>query len=302
MIRIHLSQSCLRVDGFLHRLWYEWFRDIGDVFNGMWFIFNSSCLEPASPIPGTYVSFSDQIIWNWNTVARATGYTRYVWAYNGCGYSTPVNLTQSTLTCLICGDPFIISHVAGEVAPVDKTVTYGTVNNIPGELTKCWITSNLGADHQATAVNDAAEASAGWYWQFNRKQGYKHDGTTRTPNTAWITDIIEDSEWLPANDPCVLELGNGWRLPTKTEWTNVDVTGVWTNWSGPWNSLLKMHAAGYLYYGDGLLRNRGSYGIYWSITQSQSDYAWELYFHSSQSIMYDFYKANAFTARCIRDN
>ena len=89
---------------------------------------------------------------------------------------------------LYCGDPLTINHlVSGGVAPVDKTVTYGTVTNIPGETSKCWITSNLGADHQATAVNDATEASAGWYWQFNRKQGYKHDGTTRTPNTTWIT-------------------------------------------------------------------------------------------------------------------
>ena len=61
--------------------------------------------------------------------------------------------------------------MAGTVAPVDKTVTYGTVTNIPGETSKCWITSNLGADHQATAVNDATEASAGWYWQFNRHTG-----------------------------------------------------------------------------------------------------------------------------------
>ena len=118
-----------------------------------------------------------------------------------------------------------INHVAsGGVAPVDKTVTYGTVTNIPGETSKCWITSNLGADHQATAVNDATEASAGWYWQFNRMQGYKHDGTTRTPNTTWITSINENLDWQAANDPCALELGNGWRIPTYTEWTNVDAS------------------------------------------------------------------------------
>ena len=48
-----------------------------------------------------------------------------------------------------CGLPFTISHTAGTVAPVDKTVSYGTVTNIPGEETKCWITSNLGADGEA---------------------------------------------------------------------------------------------------------------------------------------------------------
>ena len=45
-----------------------------------------------------------------------------------------------------CGSNITISHVAGAVAPVTKTTTYGTVTNIPGEPTKCWITSNLGAD------------------------------------------------------------------------------------------------------------------------------------------------------------
>jgi hypothetical protein len=49
---------------------------------------------------------------------------------------------------------------------VNKTTTCGTVNNIPGEPAKCWITSNLGSDHQATAVNDNTEPLAGWYCQF----------------------------------------------------------------------------------------------------------------------------------------
>ncbi len=134
--------------------------------------------------------------------------------------------------------------MAGAVAPVAKSVTYGTVTNIPGEPSKCWITSNLGASQQATAVNDATEASAGWYWQFNRKQGYKHDGTTRTPNTTWIGSISETSDWVTANDPCTIELGSGWRIPTSTEWTNVDASGGWTDRNGPWTSGLKLHPAG----------------------------------------------------------
>jgi len=230
---------------------------------------------PAAPAAGTHVSTQTQITWNWNTVSGATGYrwsnvndfstatemglttskiegsltcgtlyTRYAWAYNGCGYSTPVTLTQSTIACW-CGDPFTINHVtSGGVAPVDKSVTYGTVTNIPGETSKCWITRNLGASQQATAVNDATEASAGWYWQFNRKQGYKHDGSTLTPSWT-ITSIDESSDWTLLNDPCALELGAGWRIPTLTEWCNVDNSGGWTNWNGPWSSNLKMHAAGY---------------------------------------------------------
>ncbi|NQV02211.1 MAG: hypothetical protein HQ542_06175, partial [Bacteroidia bacterium] len=144
----------------------------------------------ASPASGFHVPSTNQITWKWNPVPGAPGYkwsasndyamaidigtdiaytetgldcetsyTRYVWAYNGCGNSVLVSLTQSTLLCwAACGDSLQIYHMADTIAPVDKLATYGTVQNIPGEETKCWITSNLGADHQAIAVNDATEA------------------------------------------------------------------------------------------------------------------------------------------------
>jgi hypothetical protein len=199
-----------------------------------------------------------------------------------------------------CGNSITINHKGGVVAPVDKTVTYGTTNNITGELTKCWITRNLGASQQATVVSDATEASAGWYWQFNRKQGYKYEGTTRTPNTAWITSISENSDWLSANDPCTNELGNSWRIPTYTEWTNVDAS--WTNWNGPYGSALKLHAAGNLYTNDGILRERGSYGYYWSSTQGSVSNGWSLYFYSALSGMSSATtKPYGFPLRCVRD-
>ena len=192
-------------------------------------------------------------------------YTAYVEGYpKRILFDNPVTSETYTFTMhsFVCGDSITINFVAGAVAPVNKTATYGTVTNIPGATTKCWITSNLGADHQATAVNDATEPSAGWYWQFNRMQGYKHDGITRTPNSAWIYPISENSDLIPANDPCALELGNGWRIPINTEWINVNASGNWTNWNGPWNSALKMHAAGGLLFTDGSLVNRGSIGSY----------------------------------------
>ncbi|MEI7727653.1 MAG: hypothetical protein WCK09_21270, partial [Bacteroidota bacterium] len=41
-----------------------------------------------------------------------------------------------------CGSPITINHDSlGGVAPVNKTITYATVTNIPGEPAKCWITS-----------------------------------------------------------------------------------------------------------------------------------------------------------------
>lgn len=192
------------------------------------------------------------------------------------------------------------AHVAGTVAPVNKTVTYGLVSNISGEPAKCWITRNLGASQQATVVSDATEASAGWYWQFNRKQGRKHDGTTLTP--AWTTTSInENSNWTAAEDPCTIELGSPWRIPTLTEWTNVDNAYNWTTWSGPFSSALKIHAAGNLGTSNGALSGRGSAGYYWSSAQNSNTTASALTSYSADCSMNSYSKPVGFTVRCIKE-
>ena len=284
-----------------------------------------------SPIPGVNIPSPTTIIWNWNTVSWATGYkwnttndiisatematattktetgltcgtgyTRFVWAYNGCVYSAPVSLTQGTLACPVCGTSITINHVAGAVAPVTKTVTYDIVTNIPGLTYVCWITRNLGASQQATAVSDATEASAGWYWQFNRKQGYQYT-TARVPNTTWISIIDETSDWIAANDPCTLELGTGWRIPTSAEWTNVNAAGNWTNWNDLWNSALKLHGAGLLSYNSGSLGDRGSSGYCWSSTQTDATNSLFMYFSPWNSYLPTWSKAYGHSLRCLRD-
>ena len=193
----------------------------------------------------------------------------------------------------VCGLTITINHVVfGGVAPVNKTVAYGTVNGIAGVSSKCWITRNLGAAQQATGASDATEASAGWYWQFNRKFGYKHDGTTRTPGTSWISSINESSDWTQANDPCALELGAGWRIPTFAEWNYGDAS-----WSGG----LYMHEAGFLSYSDGSLNDRGLYGNYWSSAQYSATIGWGLYINSTYRQLNYNNKANGYSVRCVRD-
>jgi len=200
-------------------------------------------------------------------LAPVTTYYIRAYATNSIGTAYGNEIIFSTINPCPGSETITVNHVvSGGVAPVDKTVIYGTVAGLPGEPAKCWITSNLGADHQATSVSDATEASAGWYWQFDQKQGYKHDGTTRTPNTSWITTISTNTDWQAANDPCALELGSVWRIPTLTEWNNVDGIGNWNDWNGPWNSGLKLHAAGYLMDYDGSLQFQGYFGNYRSST------------------------------------
>jgi len=229
----------------------------------------------------------------------------YVRAYatNSAGtkYGNEVSFTTLPIAGLTCGESITINHVEGMVAPVNKSVTYGIVGNVAGETSKCWITSNLGATNQATALNDATEPSAGWYWQFNRKQGYKHDGSTRTPNTTWITSINENLYWQAANDPCTLELGSGWRVPTSTEWANVDATGLWDTGNGPWNSLLKLHAAGRLDTSSGSISSRGLVGCYWSQTPIMHTHSHYLYFSSGECYMDYNFKAFGYSIRCISE-
>jgi len=213
--------------------------------------------------------------------------------------NTVVTITQAAGSW-VCGSAITINHLAGAVAPIDKTVTYSTVTNIPGEPTKCWIASNLGASNQAVSVHDGNEGPAGWYWQFNRKQGYRYYGG-RTPNTAWIDPITENLDWQIINDPCNIELGIGWHIPTATEWTNVNTSGAWTNWNGAWNSGLKLHAAGDLELPNGVLSGRGSYGYFYSNSQVNPGGAYRLSFNSNACEVNTYYKSNGYTVRCIKN-
>ena len=247
-------------------------------------------------------SGTGSFIANLSDLTLNTSYHVRAYATNSINTYYGNELIFNTLAWLCGTSTLAVNHVVTSgVAPVEKSVTYSTVKNIAGETTKCWITSNLGATNQATAVSDATEASAGWYWQFNRKQGYKHDGTTRTPATTWVSSISENSNWTSANDPCTIELGSVWRIPTNTEWTNVDAGGSWSTWTGPWNSGLKLHAAGFLSSSTGVLTNRGSIGYYWSSTQFSSSNGSHLYFSSSNCGVSNSVKAIGFNIRCLRE-
>jgi hypothetical protein len=207
-------------------------------------------------------------------------------------------------TTFSCGSSFTIQHQAGEVAPVTRTVTYGTVTNIPGENSKCWITSNLGAEHKATSVDDATEASAGWYWRFNRKEGF--NGLATSPQPSWPIGNSEDLDWQADNDPCSLLLANGWRIPTHTEWYNVSISGNWSSFSDPWYSDLKMHMPGYLDWTNGMLYRRATLGCYWSSEQASFWNGWYIGFENlgnpnSCNPNGAASKANGYSLRCINN-
>lgn len=160
-----------------------------------------------------------------------------------------------------CGQNLNVYHsTANNVAPVSKITSYGTVTDVPGTPGLCWITSNLGADKRASAVDDTSVAAEGWLWQFNRKQGYYREPSTNKiiPNPIGL--YTEWSDWVAASDPCTLELGPQWRLPTYGEWWNVMQTGVWTNWNDMFASPIRLHAPGG--YEAGFWTSSGGVGLH----------------------------------------
>jgi len=301
--------------------------------NNIWQSIYCTCNLPSSPIEGTHVPAKNQIEWNWNSTAGSIGYkyntsnnyqtaidignntsfiqtnlncestyTLYVWSYNSCGNSTSyTEMTATTSSCWSCGDNLVVAHTAGIVAPVNKTVTYGTVSTNLSGSTKCWITQNLGATNQATSPTDATEDAGGWFWQFNCKQGYKHDGSTRTPSSWYITNINENSNWEPANDPCTILLGSTWRIPTYSEWYNADANNNWSNFNQTFSSAIKLHAAGLLYPNDGSLYGRGAAGYYFTSSQYSTTQAYHLGLGSTGSSLSEVNKPYGMTLRCIKD-
>jgi hypothetical protein len=230
------------------------------------------------------------------------GYIYYyrVRAYNSGGNSDYSN-TADAITCL-CPMYINFDHIEGNVAPVNKSIRYEVVmTNLTG-VYQCWIIQNLGATIQASSANDNTEEHAGWYWQFNRKQGYKHDGSIRTPATAWNSSIAETNDWISENDPCTILLGSGWRLPTQQEWLFAYFNGGWSTFDNIFLSPLKLHAAGSLGLFDGVLYDRGFYGSYWS-SKSVSDSEGGFFLISSGSSYVDQRnKASGYSIRCVNNS
>ncbi len=108
-----------------------------------------------------------------------------------------------------------------------------------------------------------------------------------------------NATWETAKDPCNIELGIGWRIPTSTEWNSV--MSSWFYFNNTYNSVLKIHASGKMNSIDGTLSNRGTNGIYWSSTQDGAANASSLYLSISSYSSSNYTKSFGFSVRCIKD-
>jgi hypothetical protein len=200
-----------------------------------------------------------------------------------------------------------VQGVSPANAEIYNTRTYPTIQaNWPGPGgDKVWLAVNLGAIGPPESSVDDRSGRAGWVFQFNRKQAFHHNGQSVTPQ--WhITSINEDAEWELQNDPCHLLLGDSWRIPT------VEMLRAFRdapasrggmeegNRTAAFNSVLRLHAAGYLHSFSGDLRERGSVGQYWARDQFNSNQGEALGFGDASGT-FGGNKAFGRSVRCVRD-
>ena len=100
-------------------------------------------------------------------------------------------------------------------------------------------------------------------------------------------------------------LGVGWRLPTSTEWSKAHgAPQNWASYADSYNSVLKIHGAGYLSNGylstAGSLASRGSEGNYWSSTAASNVDASAYEFYSALNALTNVTKAYGYSVRCLR--
>ena len=231
------------------------------------------------------------------------------------GYSTGEEVFTDYYP-IITPSAITVYHVADDgVSAETVTITYPVVaipSGTTGSNTVYWFAQNLGATTQPASATDATDAAAGWYWQFNTTDGhaYNSDSETIEPSTGWDSTLgglpINYTYWgvYGDNDPCKLLLGNGWHLPTETDWENAlgsSYSYCWTDTESAFNSALRLHCNGYIH-NDLTLRNRGTQGYYWTSKNSGRYSGVALYVKDSaptSNILLLYYGANI---RCLWGN
>ena len=207
------------------------------------------CSYPAAPAAGNHTAYYNQITWTWNPVAGATGYkwnttddystatdmgtgtskvetglacygyyTRFVWAYNACGYSVSAPLYAQTFMCFTCGT-FLTDFRDGKQYP---TTLIGN---------QCWMAQNLNI---GTRIN----ASVG---QTNNGTIEKYCYNDLESNCNIYGALYQWDEWMnytsqstanPSGRPGICP--DGWHVPSDAEWcqmtTYLDPTVLCIEW------------------------------------------------------------------------
>lgn len=175
-----------------------------------------------------------------------------------------------------------------------------------GGVDKIWIEKNLGASTSVKSATDDNPNGAGWYFQFNRKQGYYHNGSNLVPNGDWESGQNKKTDWQIENDPCRIAFGGNWRIPTQQEWADfrnapASDDGMSNgDLSDAFDSLLRIHGAGVITVG-GDLDNRGNTGLLWTSDTADSNDGTFIWITGSGSTMDAGPKGGGTPLRCVKD-
>lgn len=168
-----------------------------------------------------------------------------------------------------------------------------------------WLAQNLGSTVPAQSPTSANEWQAGWYFQFNDRQGHFHDGTQVFPQMSRY--MGGTTNWEVSNDPCRLALGNEWRIPTSEELDNYRTASRSNGALGSgnrvdaYNSSLRLHTAGVMDF-QGQLADRGNrIYLYSSEQSSQSEADYLFVDQRTSNLGNNAPKSVAMPVRCIKD-
>jgi uncharacterized protein (TIGR02145 family) len=210
-------------------------------------------------------------------------------------------------------------NIGGQTCMLDVTVSSAPVCRAKVNATdyKNFMCHNLGsANTSADPFTPSWEINGG-YWQWGRSAEAAAGPTATDPKDGavggWNTTLAPNGSWADgsktANDPCPA----GYRVPTKAQWdgvisnntkTNVGTFSISaTNYGAgkKFGDQLMLPAAGYRYNDNGALNNRGSSGYYWSSTEDDSNYAWFLYFGSSDADTGIDNRTYGLSVRCVAE-
>jgi uncharacterized protein (TIGR02145 family) len=269
--------------------------------NKIW-IFLKKKVEPFLPITGLTCSIP---------------YTRYAWAYNACGNSTPVTLTQSTSAC-----PF----TCGEVVTDSRNgKSYNTIQI----GTQCWFKENLNIGNKINGNQEQTNNSTIERYCYNDEElnCNTYGGLYQWAEMVqYLNGATNGTSWDPAPTGNVQGIcPPGWNLPTDADWTaittvlggsdfaggkmkstgNIEAgTGLWyapntgaTNESG-----FSAVPAGYRHH-NGFFENISYFTYWWSSSEQTVNTAWprNLGYNYSNIYGYGSLKLHGLSVRCLRD-